>query len=273
MKVIEWNINHRIGHLGTQMPTWVRKVIQEKSADIIVLTETSRRVPNWDFERNSTFGSDRYYMFESQNSMLRQNDVSIAISKEFFEVENVFFYPSYNHKNPDNLEIDCIEKKTNKKITVVGIRIHDSASNKEKREELHIILDSVASKDRVILVGDFNNYRRGFLNKDWCLNELRNCSNGKGFNIYTPDGGSIYTDNSGDYSFPEDHILTKGKVVIEKLYDYDRGFVSKDPIIYKWGRDFQKYIGKDDNNKPIYESIIETYPDHAILEADFKLVE
>lgn len=269
MKVIEWNINHRTGHLGIQMPSWVKTVIHNKNADIIVLTESSRGVPNWDSERNRAFDRKRYYVFESQNYLLGQNDVTIAINKELFEVESVFFYPSDGHEYPDNLEIDCVEKKTNKKITIVGIRIHASASDIEKRKELGIILDSIVKKDRIILMGDFNNYRRGFVNNTWCLSELRNISTEKGFNLYTPDGGSIYEDNNGDYSFPEDHILTRGNVIVEK-YDYDRDFVSNDPSVYKWGRDFQKYCGKSENGKSIYESIIEAYPDHAILETDLR---
>lgn len=48
MKIIGWNINHRLGYAKANMPTWVKDVIQEKSADIIVLTETSFKVPNWE---------------------------------------------------------------------------------------------------------------------------------------------------------------------------------------------------------------------------------
>lgn len=37
MKIIGWNINHRLGYAKANMPTWVKDVIQEKSADIIVV--------------------------------------------------------------------------------------------------------------------------------------------------------------------------------------------------------------------------------------------
>ena len=39
MKIIGWNINHRNGRSKTNMPTWIKTVIQEKEADIIALTE------------------------------------------------------------------------------------------------------------------------------------------------------------------------------------------------------------------------------------------
>ena len=41
MKVIEWNINHRYGHSKKEMPKWIKDVIEEEEATIIVLTETS----------------------------------------------------------------------------------------------------------------------------------------------------------------------------------------------------------------------------------------
>lgn len=46
MKIIEWNINHRCGYSRSNMPKWAKSVIQSKKADIIVLTETSFKVPN-----------------------------------------------------------------------------------------------------------------------------------------------------------------------------------------------------------------------------------
>lgn len=39
MKVVGWNINHRLGYSGSNMPTWVKEVIKVKNADIVVLTE------------------------------------------------------------------------------------------------------------------------------------------------------------------------------------------------------------------------------------------
>lgn len=93
-----------------------------------------------------------------------------------------------------------------------------------------------------------------------------------GFLMHTHRGGSIYEDNDGDYSFPEDHIFTKGESIqISTLFDYDRTFVYREEKVYKWGKDFQIYLGKDKNGKSIYEGIGDPYPDHAIVEADFEI--
>lgn len=55
MKIIGWNINHRNGRSKTNMPTWIKTVIQEKEADIIALTETSFNIPNWNKEYRNIF--------------------------------------------------------------------------------------------------------------------------------------------------------------------------------------------------------------------------
>ena len=49
-KVLEWNINHRQGRSQKYMPEWVATVIRMDyaDADIIILTECSSNVPNWD---------------------------------------------------------------------------------------------------------------------------------------------------------------------------------------------------------------------------------
>ena len=43
MRIIEWNINHRLGYSKNEMPPWVINKIKDK-ADITILTECSNRV-------------------------------------------------------------------------------------------------------------------------------------------------------------------------------------------------------------------------------------
>ena len=62
MKVLGWNINHRLGYGKTKMPTWVKTVVQEKNADVIVLTETSFKVPNWEQEYRELVDRKDYYV-------------------------------------------------------------------------------------------------------------------------------------------------------------------------------------------------------------------
>lgn len=273
MKVIGWNINHRYGFSGSNMPTFVKEVVEEKKADIVVLTETSFKVPNWEKEYRDFFERKEYYVFCSNNMDVGNNDVIIAIKKKFFIIEYIKSFLSDGHRYPDHLEVHCVEKKTKKRIVIVGIRIHAlGITDGQKKEEFKAVLESIKDDENVLIVGDFNNYRRGFENNDWCLNKLQELSGKHGFKMYTPSGGSIYEDNDGPYSFPEDHIFTKGKSIkICTLYDYDRTFVNKATGVYKWGTDFQRYLGKDENGENIYESIADPYPDHAIVEADFKI--
>lgn len=106
-------------------------------------------------------------------------------------------------------------------------------------------MKSVKNDENVIIAGDFNNYRRGYHNDTWCLDAIGKLAQNDKFSIYTPDGGSIYEDNYGEYSFPEDHILIKGQSVkIENLYDYDRSFVDKEPNVYIWKKIFKNTKAK-----------------------------
>lgn len=128
---------------------------------------------------------------------------------------------------------------------------------------------SVAKDEETVIVcGDFNNYRRGYDNKIWCLNEVYQICKNNNFSVKTPNGSSIYEEKPKDpkYEFPEDHFLLKG--IKEKnftLFPYDRDFVENDKNIYKWNRDFQVYLGKDKTGNNMYDSVPTPFPDHAIL--------
>ncbi len=276
VKIIEWNINHRLGYSNKEMPTWVKTVIQDKKTDIIVLTETSFKVPNWEVEYRAMFDRNEYYVFCSNNTDVGNNEVTIAIKKSCFSVEYVKSFLSKNgdHKYPDHLEVYCIHKETNKKIVIIGMRIHAlNISDKQKKKEFESVLKSVEREETVMIAGDFNNKRRGYKdpNHIWCLDEVQQLAESYGFSMYTPlTGGSIYEDNDGDYSFPEDHIFIKGHLSITS-YNYDRTFVTKDTGVYKWGTNFTKYLGKDQNGNNIYDSVYDPFPDHAIIEADFDI--
>ena len=274
MKIIGWNINHRLGNKKIDMPKWVKKVIQNKKADIIVLTETSFKVSNWRDEYSNLVKRDEYYVFCSNNTDVGNNEVTIALKKDYFNVKYVRSFLSEDHSYPDHLEIHCIHKETKKKFVIIGMRIHAmNISDQQKKNEFCTVLKSVKDDENVIIVGDFNNYRRGYKNNVWCLTEIGKLAQKEGFSIHTPNGGSIYQDNEGDFSFPEDHILLKGQSVkITKLYDYDRSFVDEEPGVYIFGKDFQKYRGKDRYRKNMYDNIEAPFPDHAIVEADFDII-
>lgn len=272
MKVIEWNINHRYGHSKKKMPKWIKDVIDEEKATIIVLTEASFKIPNWEDEYRNLFDRNKYYVFCSNNTAVGNNEVTIAIEKDYFNIEYIKSYLSEGHLYPDHLEVHCIHKITKKKFVVVGVRIHAmNISNQQKREEFNTVLESVKYDENVMIVGDFNNYRRGFDDSYWCLSKIDELVTKEGFSMYTPQGGSIYKDNDGAYSFPEDHIFIKGQLNINTC-KYERSlFTNRDTTVYKWKTDFQKYRGKDKNGEYLYDNIDDPFPDHAIIEADFDI--
>lgn len=272
MKVIEWNINHRYGHSKKKMPKWIKDVIDEEKATIIVLTETSFKIPNWKDEYRNLFDRNKYYVFCSNNTAVGNNEVTITIEKDCFNIEYIKSYLSEGHLYPDHLEVHCIHKITKKKFVVVGVRIHAmNISNQQKREEFNTVLESVKYDENVMIVGDFNNYRRGFDDSYWCLSKIDELATKEGFSMYTPQGGSIYKDNDGAYSFPEDHIFIKGQLNINTC-KYERSlFTNRDTTVYKWKTDFQKYRGKDKNGEYLYDNIDDPFPDHAIIEAGIHL--
>lgn len=272
MKVIEWNINHRYGHSKKKMPKWIKDVIDEEKATIIVLTETSFKIPNWEDEYRNLFDRNKYYVFCSNNTAVGNNEVTITIEKDCFNIEYIKSYLSVGHLYPDHLEVHCIHKITKKKFVVVGVRIHAmNISNQQKREEFNTVLESVKYDENVMIVGDFNNYRRGFDDSYWCLSKIDELATKEGFSMYTSQGGSIYKDNDGAYSFPEDHIFIKGQLNINTC-KYERSlFTNRDTTVYKWKTDFQKYRGKDKNGEYLYDNIDDPFPDHAIIEAGIHL--
>lgn len=272
MKIIEWNINHRAGQIVREMPEWVSEYIQEKHADIVVLTEVSFRIPNLEEQMKNMFNMSEYNVFYSFNTQNNQNDLVIAIKKESFDFISQQSFSSNAGKYPDNLIVSCIHKETGKKIMIVGMRIHalhGVRDNNEKREEFKNMLDYLKDKDNVIIVGDFNNYRCGYHdpNHIWDLENVKSLGNSYNYRMYTPEGGSIYCDHYNDKAqyFPEDHIFVKGQVKVTKTL-YDRDFVNKDKMIYKWGKDFQ---GQFDGRKS--PKINPPYPDHALLECELSI--
>lgn len=272
MKIIEWNINHRAGQIVREMPEWVSEYIQEKHADIVVLTEVSFRIPNLEEQMKNMFNMSEYNVFHSFNTQNSQNDLIIAIKKESFDFISKQSFPSNAGKYPDNLIVSCIHKETGKKIMIVGMRIHalhGVRDNNKKREEFKNMLDYLKDKDNVIIVGDFNNYRCGYHdpNHIWDLENIKSLGDSYNYRMYTPEGGSIYCDHYSDKAqyFPEDHIFLKGQMKVIKIL-YDRDFVNKDNMIYKWGKDFQ---GQFDGRKS--PKINPPYPDHALLECELSI--
>lgn len=266
LKIMEWNINQRLNHSKKDMPEWIAEVISNKDMDIVVLTEWYKG-NNWEVVKKNAFNY-KYTVFESSNNGIN-NDVAIAINTEKLTPIYAKSYFSFDHNVPDHLEVKC-KTKNNIEVMIVGIRIHATASDQEKEKELNLILNGLKDENIVVICGDFNNNRRGFSKLGyWHLSRIDELINNE-FVRMTPSGSSIYVENTYniDYEFAEDHFLIKGiETKNIELKPYDRSFCDKDRVIYKWKNDFQKYLGKDQKGKNIYDCVPDPYPDHAILTA------
>lgn len=274
MKIIEWNINQRLNYAKKNMPEWIADVIKQQDADIVILTECFKE-NNWEEVKKKAF-DDEYYVFTSDNFQSGNNDIAIAVKRENLDVMYSKSFLSFNHNVPDHLEVKC-KTKDNKEFSVVGMRIHaTNISPNEKVEEMRLVLESVRDEKTVIIGGDFNNNRRGYnAPEGWHLEKLDKIIINQ-FKRYTPQGSSIYAEesfnSSSAYEFALDHFLIKGieenKIVLKP---YNRDFTEKDKEVYKWGRDFQVYLGKDEDGRSKYDSVHPPYPDHAILIAEIDI--
>ena len=272
LKIVEWNINQRINYSGVDMPSWISEVILEEKADIIALTEVYRG-NNWECIKKKSFNNN-YAVFESSNNSAGQNDIAIAINTKKLDIIYAKTFYSGTVGVPDYLEVKCKNKENGKEFVFVCTRIHASVGDDVKKKEFNYVIDASKNNDTVIICGDFNNYRRGFINDKWCLKEIESICQSNNFEIKTPEGSSIYEENQNniDYQFAEDHFLLKGIKEDEfTLLPYDRDFVEKDKKIYKWERNFQVYLGKDCTGKSMYDSVPAPYPDHAILKCEVEI--
>ncbi len=270
-KIIEWNINQRLNFAGKDMPKWIADVIKERNAGIVALTEVYKG-NNWEEIKKEAFNCN-YAIFETSNGALGQNDIAIAVNTNMFDVIYEKAFLPYKKGIPDNLEVKLKSKDKGVDFLFECTRIHAFTSEEKydtiKCDELQFALESTSSEERVIVCGDFNNFRRGCPDRKWNMNVLVEMCNENGFIVKTPAGASIYevNENNTFMQFAEDHFLLKGIGEKFELLPYYRDFTEKDKLVYKWGKDFQTLLGRDKRGNKIYDSIPCPYPDHAILEA------
>lgn len=266
MKIIEWNINHRLNYSNMPMPTWVAEEIKNQQSDIAIITECSNRISNWKEVCLDAFNSDKYLLFSSNNDQVHKNDVSIAVNREKIEVISYSSFLSEDHRAPDNLKLKCQMKNTDKLFTVVGLRIHAvNITDEQKINQFQLVLKSVTEKNAII-AGDFNCNRRSFMDKHkWNISKIDKII-GKDYVRKTPEGASWARDVDSQHKccFALDHFIVKGISNFE-VKPYYRSFVEREPKIYKWGTHFQNEYGYD----KIENQIPAPYPDHAILCAEF----
>lgn len=260
LSLLAWNIHQQGGQ--RPIPSFVKKEVV--GADLAVLIEFCTKS-----EGRHMFISDmtheRYRCAVSENT--GGNDILIA-AKTCFPILDCSWVPCRGVDSiPENLrvDLDC----GGRVLSVVGIRIKSldrlqscDEKNQLRQRQFRWALDWIKDiQNPVLITGDFNNNRRGSENPDWSLDILRELLENRGFQLYTPKGGSIFEEHS-KCEFPYDHFAAKGTKV--SRISYDRDFTRHDPRTYIWGRDFRKprSTGEDYQTLP---SVAPPFPDHAIL--------
>lgn len=233
MKIIEWNINQRANHINTEeIPPFIAKAILAEQADIFVLTECYQ-VKKWG-EFLSNFSE--YQLFCTNNSCKHQNDILIGVRKTLgtakmagvleSAVDNV--HPNYLHVA---VEVDGT------RLHVIGVRIRvpktapsSIESQTFRLNQLDLLLELIdvmesEKEEPCIVVGDFNNYRRGLspatleMKRDnsyskcalWNMAVIGERFHEVDFTMHTPEGFSWGWDNPNiKYQFAQDHAITKG---------------------------------------------------------------
>lgn len=286
-KIIEWNINQATDKYNKNaIPSFIGEYINLHHPEILVLTEFC-------FTNNaSTFLSEyldfhNYSYFpngETENKKSHQNEVLIAWRNDLFEVVEGTQYSeivTYNNNRPNYVRICLRDKIHNFKFYIVGLRITvddiekcgTEISEKRRRQQFEHVLQDIdkftVSEENypMIMVGDFNCFRRGYKGVNWSLDAIKKLTNDHRFECRVPEGSSIYQKKSYDkeYEFPEDLIIYKNISV--KSYSYDRRFTYLNPEVYLHGEDFSVYCA---TTKTTTWSIRfgSGIPDHAVMVAE-----
>lgn len=288
MRILEWNINQRANHINTEaIPPFIAKAIQEEDPDIFILTEFFK-VKQWE-----TFQEEmkEYNLFFTENSQNHENDVCIGVRTQYPDAQISTMLDSLKENHLPNFLHITVEIE-GRLLSVMGVRIRvplrkdvpaASEENQHYRlEQLEALENHLAHiPDPVILMGDFNNYRRGlspdFLDPKhpvnnskcavWNMSVIHQKLEGLGYEMHTPSGYSWGSDNKNvKYQCAHDHIFTKGVSLVPSVID-------EDPI--------ERYQGHYVDNfmrlaPDIYEDhgikgITTPYPDHKMLIVDFEL--
>ncbi len=287
MRIIEWNINQRANHINTEeIPPYVAMSLLDEDPDFFILTEFYK-VKRWeDFEKSLP----HYELFFTENSCQHQNDVCIGIKKDYPNPQMVSMMDSTRENHHPNflhvsVDVDGIS------LNIIGTRIRiptrkdvpaSSEENQNYRLDQLKMLESYLDHvpDPIIVLGDFNNYRRG--HSPATLEMLHSNSKSKctlfnmtviqehlekiGFTMHTPDGYSWGKNNPNiKYQFAQDHAFTKGLKLVKSAVDAEEGEYHG-----HYTDEFMKFAPDIYENNCIH-NIHTPYPDHKMLVVDFDL--
>lgn len=281
MKMIEWNINQRHKQVNyDSIPGYIAEALWEEDPDFFVLTECFQ-VKHWDRFLASL---GHYHLFQTENSPQHQNDILIGVKESYSGGRIITNVPSgYGNLNPNFLHI-AVEVE-GRELNIMGARIRvpkltpaSVESQTYRLNQLDMLLDEIEQvEEPIILVGDFNNYRRGLspatldLKRDpryakcalWNMAVIRERFHELGYDMYTPEGFSFGWKNPNvNYQVAQDHVFLKGLTLATNDFDgtdycyYSDEFIKFAPDVYK---------------KQGIKRVRSPHPDHKMLIVEFDM--
>lgn len=282
MKILEWNIHQRANHINTEnIPSFIAPAILQEEPDFFVLTECYK-VKNWQIFLES-FGN--YHLFVTDNSSHHQNEVVIGVREDYTGARVVHDMPSgFENLNPNFLHIAV--DVGGQDLNIMGARIRvpkmtpsSVESQTYRLNQLDLLIDQMGdSPEPTILVGDFNNYRRGLspqtleMKRDpkyskcalWNMSVLKDRFAEVGYEMFTPDDFSFgWANPNVKYQIAQDHAFLKGLQLATNSLDgteycyYMDEFMGLAPEIYS-----------DHGIK----GVTTPYPNHKMLVLEFDLI-
>ena len=269
MKIIEWNVKNMnqtkcLSCLADEINGSGRK------PDIVVLTEY-----NIDANKGGNFEKEMQkngYILKSRGKSSGNGNADILIavkeSDDISIVGDVCFGYKYNY-------LILKTKIRSEEVYIVGLRVRVHSGKYDKKEQEYRLkqlknilgLPELNKAKRVIMVGDFNNYKSyGDENEIENYAEYYKGKNQKKYNIQAIK--KLYDEKGYDYknSAPENENEYSYKLKTQYRYDhiFTKGFsVDKTTYDWKW-----KDSVKDKKKRNKEKGYI---PDHAILSADISL--
>ena len=242
-KIVEWNINN--ASRAQKIPGFVGDEILNLHADLIILTEFVYCAESDSFLKEFFTGHGYDYRVTQHDcAKKRQNDIVVAWDRKKFSCRLFFEMEENTDESNPKFLADRLQAKADKKdFVLAGCRI-TIGSERSRFAQMKSILEALSgipSEIPVVIAGDFNNFRRGYVSKTWSLKALDTICARYQFVKYTPTGSSIYQESSfsENYEFPEYHFITKDCEISE--YRYDRSFTCNNLGKYLYGPEFRVY--------------------------------
>lgn len=282
MKLIEWNLNLRANHSDiVEIPSFVSTALLEEDPDFFVLTEF-HKVEKW--EEFKDVMAD-YQLFFTENSQFNESDVCIGIRNSWEDVQRVDFFDSLpENRHPNFLHV-AVEME-GRVLNIMGVRIRvptdktvSSASEENqifRLDQLKYLEEQIASvAEPVVIVGDFNNYRRGLSTATFDPNGQASCALWNmtvlqenflelDYTMHTPEGFSWGGDNGNPkYLCAHDHCFTKGVNLVAGVTDgnnYQGHYLDE----------FMKFAPEVYGEEGI-KGVETPYPDHKMLVVEFEI--